>query len=342
MIKRRKIAILGGSFDPIHAGHLQIAKSALHIGMDEVWLMVTKDTPLKERTLTPAIHRIEMIERTIAPYRHIHCCDMELRREGKSYTIDTVRELQQRYPDDTFYWLIGSDQAMQLDAWKDVEELTRRVQMIVFTRKGPQVKSSYPLVFQPMELVDVSSSEIRNGEKWHYLHPSLRRYIAQNGLYLDSFIRHHLSAKRYEHCVRVASLSVELAQAHGYDEKKAWQIGMLHDLCKEIGKERLFQWMRLFFPEQCDEPPAIWHGYVGSILAKRWYGVEDPVILHAIYHHVKGESEDPYAMIIFCGDKLERGRGYDTSEQIALCKQDLHRGFLRVKQEQQAYLKKEK
>lgn len=342
MRTKKKIAILGGSFDPIHAGHLQIARCALHLGMDEVWLMVTNDTPLKERVLTPAKHRVEMIRRAIAPYRHIHCCEMELRREGKSYTIDTVRELQRCYPEVSFYWLIGSDQALQLDAWKDIDELTKRIQMIVFSRKGPQVESPYPLLFQPMELIDVSSSEIRSGEKWNYLHPAVRSYIAEQGLYLDRFIAHRLSKKRYEHCVRVAELAVELAQANGYDEMIAWKIGMLHDLCKEIGKEKLYRWMHLFFPDLCSEPAAIWHGYVGSILAKRWYGVRDKRILHAIYHHVKGESEDPYAMIIFCADKLERGRGYDTSEQIALCKQDLRKGFLRVKEEQQEYLKKEK
>ena len=94
MNKKKTIAVLGGSFDPIHAGHLQIARSALHMGMDEVWLMVTKDTPLKDRTLSSAADRTAMIERAIAPYRHIHCCRLELEREGKSYTIDTVRELK--------------------------------------------------------------------------------------------------------------------------------------------------------------------------------------------------------------------------------------------------------
>ena len=142
--------------------------------------------------------------------------------------------------------------------------------------------------------------------------------------------------------MRVAQLATELAQAHGLDETIAWTMGLLHDIAKEMPKKQLERWMTRFFPSLCEEPAAIWHGYVGSLLAKRLYGIEEKSVLRAIFHHVKGDCEDPYAMILFCADKLERGRGYDSSEQIALCSQDLHAGFLRVKNEQQAYLKKEK
>ncbi len=339
---KRKIAVLGGSFDPIHAGHLQIAKSALHMGMDEVWLMVTNDTPLKDRRLTSSKHRVAMIHRAIAPYRRIHCCELELARTGKSYTIDTVRELKHRYPQTDFYWLIGSDQAAQLDAWKDVEKLTQEVPFIVFSRKGEQGESPYPLRYRQMALVDVSSSEIRAGHKWRYLHPQVRRYIAQNALYLESVVQGRLTAKRFAHCQRVARLAMEIANAQGLDTMLAYQIAMLHDICKELDMTQMERWMRYCFPSLCDEPKAVWHGYVGSLLAKRQYGVDDQRVLRAIYHHVKGESTDPYAMLIFCADKLEEGRGYDSSEQIALCKQNLREGFRRVKQEQQAYLQKEK
>ncbi len=344
MNKKKTIAVLGGSFDPIHAGHLQIARSALHMGMDEVWLMVTKDTPLKDRTLSSAADRTAMIERAIAPYRHIHCCRLELEREGKSYTIDTVRELKRRYPSFSFFWLIGSDHAAQLSAWKEVDALLEEVPFIVFSRAGADViqHASYPLRYQPMELVDVSSSEIRSGQKWHSSAPECtplyRPTSSVSGeLCRRSSFRKALCAQR-----RVAQLATELAQAHGLDETIAWTMGLLHDIAKEMPKDQLERWMTRFFPSLCEEPAAIWHGYVGSLLAKRLYGIEEKSVLRAIFHHVKGDCEDPYAMILFCADKLERGRGYDSSEQIALCSQDLHAGFLRVKNEQQAYLKKEK
>ncbi|MEI3116677.1 MAG: nicotinate (nicotinamide) nucleotide adenylyltransferase [Merdibacter sp.] len=178
-MNKKKIAVLGGSFDPIHKGHLQIAKQAVAMGMDEVWFMPTYDTPLKDRNLTHSTHRLEMIKRAIAPYRRFHCCCIEIEREGKSYTIDTVRTLKREYPDADFYWLIGSDQANQMDAWKEPKELTSLVQFIVFSRRGAQQESPYPLLYQPMELVDVSSSEIRAGKKMEL--PGSRRSTLYSG-----------------------------------------------------------------------------------------------------------------------------------------------------------------
>lgn len=337
-----KVAILGGSFDPVHSGHLQIAKEARKRGMDEVWFMPTYDTPLKDRALSDPKERLAMLRRAIAPYRHFRCSTLELERPGKSYTIDTVRELRRRYPGVSFSWLIGSDQAAQLDAWKDMDELARLAEIIVFTRGAGKVESVYPITYQPMTLVDVSSTEIRSGYKWPYLPKSVRRYIASHQLYLDSFVQARLSKPRYEHSVRVAQLAEELAKANGLEEMLAWQIGMLHDICKEMPKDTMRLWMRQLFPKQLQEAPAVWHGYLGSVFAKRWYGIEDKRVLHAIYHHVKGESPSPYAKLIFCADKLEPGRGYDSSAQIALCKRSIQQGFARVKQEQQAYLEKEK
>ena len=86
-----KIAVLGGSFDPVHAGHMQIAKEALKMGMDEVWLMPTHDTPLKSRCAERGCAPVAMLKRAAAPYRRIRVCTMELERPGVSYTVDTAR-----------------------------------------------------------------------------------------------------------------------------------------------------------------------------------------------------------------------------------------------------------
>ena len=306
-----KIAVLGGSFDPVHAGHLQIAKEALKMGMDEVWLMPTHDTPLKSRALSEDAHRVAMLKRAAAPYRRIRVCTMELERPGVSYTVDTARALIARYPDDTFFWLIGSDQALQLPRWEAIDELLQLVQIVVFSREDTSVpRSPYPLIYRPMQLVLISSTQLREGSGWRYLHPAVKGYISAHRLYLESFVKGHMSSRRYAHSVRVAQLSAQLAHAHHLDEGAAWE--------------------------------AIWHGYLGSVFASRLYGCQDKRVRCAIYHHVKGDCTQPYAMITYCADKLEPGRGYDSSEQIALCMRSLRRGFMRVKAEQSEYLKKEK
>ena len=248
-----------------------------------------------------------------------------------------------RYPDDTFFWLIGSDQALQLPRWKDIDELLQLVQIVVFSREDTSVpRSPYPLIYRPMRLVPISSTQIREGSGWRYLHPAVKGYISAHRLYLESFVKGHMSSRRYAHSVRVAQLSAQLAHAHHLDEGAAWEAGMLHDLCKEMPKAQMEIWMRQLFPQHLDEPAAIWHGYLGSVFASRLYGCQDKRVRCAIYHHVKGDCTQPYAMITYCADKLEPGRGYDSSEQIALCMRSLRRGFMRVKAEQSEYLKKEK
>lgn len=92
-------------------------------------------------------------------------------------------------------------------------------------------------------------------------------------------------------------------------------------------------------PENKKYPVAVWHGFVGSEIIKRVFYIYDDQISHAIYHHVLGTSHDPYAMIIFCADKLDPLRGYPVKDSIACVKQDLVKGFEMVQEENRKYLK---
>lgn len=120
----RHVALLGGSFDPIHRGHLTMARTALEqLGADEVWFIPTYETPLKDRVLTSDSHRLAMIELAIQDEPRFRCDPIEVERAEKSYTIDTLRELTARYPDTRFTVLIGADQVAQFDRWRDHEQL---------------------------------------------------------------------------------------------------------------------------------------------------------------------------------------------------------------------------
>ncbi len=131
-----RIAILGGAFDPIHKGHLQIAKVALKkLSIDEVWFMPSAETPLKPSQIACFQDRCAMIQAAIRPYRHMKLCTLEQELGGISYTIETVKYLQKQYPMHTFCWLIGDDQALQFDKWKASEELKKRIPFYVFSRE---------------------------------------------------------------------------------------------------------------------------------------------------------------------------------------------------------------
>lgn len=338
-----RIAVLGGSFDPIHNGHLQMAKYALrHLPIDEVWFMPTKATPLKERTLTSFNDRYHMIKLAIRPYRHMKVCDIEQILGETSYTIDTVVELYKRYPQYQFNWLIGGDQASQLQEWKDINRLMELVPFYVFMRDQEHVVCNYEVHVVKMPLINISSSQIREGMRLHQMPDTVRNYIGEKHLYLKTIVKASMKEQRYQHCLSVAKLSSELAEVHHVDKEKAYVAGLLHDICKEWPYERSVIWMRNLDCDLMQEHKNIWHGYIASRYIRRYLHIFDEEIGYAIRCHVKGSHATKLAMILYIADKLDPLRGYDSQDTIAYCKKDLSAGYQEVMLQQQEYLKKEK
>lgn len=340
----KKVALIGGSFDPIHMGHINMARAALEeLGADEVWFIPSQSTPLKDRDLTSAKDRLEMVKLACKLDERFKINPVDLKRSGKSYTIDTLKILTQEHPDVEFTWLIGADQYDQFDKWKDADKLVELADFVVCDRNGkPGSNSKFQLKSVPMRPTPVSSSEIRQGYKLNYLPDEVLQYILDHELYLLWWVKNHVSPRRFAHSVSVARLARDLAKAHGLDAHKAYLAGLFHDICKDMPKEELEKWVGALWPEALKEHHAIWHGYVGSAVVDRIYGIHDPIIKNAIFNHVKGSSYDPYAMIIFIADKLDPTRGYDSSGMIKACMHDLYNGFMLVKRENREFLEKEK
>ena len=205
-----RIAIVGGSFDPIHDGHIQMANQALQsLGVDEVWFMPTASTPLKDHELTLNQERLAMIDLVVKQNPKFKVCTVELERLGKSYTYDTLKELIETYPEHEFYWIIGNDQLVQFDKWYHADELVKMAHFVCFDRDGELAETKYDIMCMAMPAVPVSSSEIRVGNKLNYLPEKVLRYIYRNRLYVKEFVAARLTEKRYEH-----SLSVEIGRAH--------------------------------------------------------------------------------------------------------------------------------
>lgn len=336
-----RIAVLGGSFDPIHRGHVQIAAMALKkMKIDEVWFMPAKDAPLKQHQSAPFYDRCHMVKLAIQPYRHMKLCTLEGERDEISYTIDTVKELKRRYPMHEFCWLIGDDQAKQFSSWKYSEQLLKEIEFYVFSREeNYQLADVFHRVHMP--LIAVSSSEIRQGKKLYQVVDAVRSYMGYKGLYFEEIISHQMSEKRFQHSLSVACLCKELAHAHQLNEQKAYLAGLIHDACKQMPIDRQRIWMKYHLPQYLDEAPAIWHGYLGAYFASHTLRVKDRDIISSIFHHVKGRNRNDYERILFIADKLDPSRGYDSSREIMVSKRSLKEGYALVKQQQQEYLKKE-
>lgn len=167
----KKFGFFGGTFDPIHFGHLNLAVNMLEkMGLDEVLFCPANFSPTKRDNLPSANKhaRKEMVELAIKGIPHFSLIDLELKREGPSYTIDTIRELQSAHPNTEFYLIIGEDMLPSLPRWKEVEALLRLAPPLIGTRTCdilPELPQSIHAVVKRGEIdmnsMDISSTELR-------------------------------------------------------------------------------------------------------------------------------------------------------------------------------------
>lgn len=332
----KKVILFGGSFDPIHNGHLAVAKNALEdLAADELWFVLAALSPFKTDS-SSFEDRHKMLDLMIADAENLKVCTVENELEKPSYSIDTVKELKKRYPNNHYYWLIGSDQIDDLAKWKDFEILDQEVEFVVYPRPNYESQHKYKTISGTE--YEVSSTEIRQGRSFA-TDKNILKYIMENNLYLESILRNNLSDYRYDHTLRVNDLALEIAKAHNLDEKKVHLIAMMHDYSKEMGDGTLKEIVKKYDENLLSSPKAFYHAYAAAYILKTIYYLDDEDVLDAIKHHVDGKSDKPYAMLLYIADKCEPGRKYDSSELINLAKKDLKEGYLKVKETQEKYLK---
>ncbi|MET3682480.1 nicotinate-nucleotide adenylyltransferase [Alkalibacillus flavidus] len=157
----RQIALFGGTFDPPHVGHLTVCHAVLdQLEVDEVWLMPTYQPPHKEPARASFDHRVAMLHTLVRNEEQIRVTTIESERQGLSYTVDTIKDLQHRYPNDTFYFVIGGDMVDYLPKWYGIEELRSLIQFVGVSRPGSLFRDQTVQQIK-MEDVDVSSTSIR-------------------------------------------------------------------------------------------------------------------------------------------------------------------------------------
>jgi nicotinate-nucleotide adenylyltransferase len=190
----RRIGLFGGSFNPVHRGHLLVAQAALEeLDLDRVVFVPAAQSPFKSPAdLAPPDRRMQLLRLALAACPRFTIDDQELRRGGISYTIDTVQNYRSRFPDSQLYYLIGSDHIPLLPKWRDASELARQVQFIVIPRPGESI-NPLPAPFNGHALhgfpFGLSSSQVRErvraGKPIHFLVPTaVAEAIANNRLYL--------------------------------------------------------------------------------------------------------------------------------------------------------------
>ncbi len=195
MARTRKIGILGGTFDPIHIGHLVLAEQVKEkLKLNQVIFIPCFSPPHKRgRKLSPAKDRFQMTRLALEDNPSFSVSDIELKRRGLSYTIDTLRQLKNLYPDSDIYFLTGSDVLNEIYTWKDPEKIYKLVKVVIAKRPGfDEFDSENHFAKRSLIVritgVDVSSSQIREkvkkGQSIKYLVPfKVEEYIKKRKLY---------------------------------------------------------------------------------------------------------------------------------------------------------------
>lgn len=190
----RKIGILGGTFDPPHLAHLIIAQEVLeNLRLDQIWFIPCYMPPHKKNdSVSGPVHRIRMLKLALAGHDRFRICEIEIKRKGISFTVDTLRELSLLKPEKRLYLILGSDNLKLLPSWKEPEEIFRLAQVVVVRRsefgysKGDRWISKAVCVEVPR--LEISSSQIRQKVKSgrsisSWVPEKVWRYIERHKLY---------------------------------------------------------------------------------------------------------------------------------------------------------------
>lgn len=332
----KKIGILGGTFDPIHNQHIKIAQTAYKkLKLDEVWILPTKKNPLKNNVSASTKQRIDMIKLTIKATPWLKLNQYELKSKNKiNYSIDTVKHLKKTYPNNSFYFIIGSDNLYTLSKWKEIDQLVKLVKIIVVNRphyrKSIKLMAKYNcenLIVRPSN--EISSSKIRDGEIVNLLNPKVTDYINNNLIYANERLKFHLDDTRYQHSINVGQTAKALAIKHCVNENQALIAGTFHDIAKQWSKENLINYLTKYYPEGLKAPANLYHAYVGALYLKNHWKYHDQNITTAIFKHTSGAIKmSKLDLIVLLADKISPERDYPGVKELRkLAFEDLNLAF---------------
>jgi nicotinate-nucleotide adenylyltransferase len=338
-----RLAILGGSFNPIHMGHLFLADAVLSsLGYDRVVLVPAYRSPFKlaaRNMESTAGDRLEMTAASIAGESRFAIDDCEIRREGVSYTVDTVKDIIRRYrPDGKPGLIIGDDLAADFPAWRDSSAILEMADIIIARRvHSAEIHCPYPNTQIANEVMEISSAMVREriaaGGAWRFLVPRAAGLIIEDRkLYglpaaipsaagevpktliirIEDAVRESLPQDRFLHSRNTALLAVDLCRRFNLDPALGYLAGIAHDMGKTLDSETLLKLAETDgrgIEKLEKDKPSLLHGRAAAALLKERFGVHNREVLEAVALHTGGGPDmGLLARVIYIADKLEVSR----------------------------------
>ena len=365
-----KIGVYGGTSNPPHLGHVTAARAVFELLKLDLLLLVPDGQP-PHKMLPPGSpspeQRLEMTRlagEQLGLGERVRTLDLELKREGRSYTAETLRQLHQQYPEDELWLLMGTDMFLTLQAWREPGEILSLAGIAAFGRTEEDTEElfsvqrdylyrTYPqariFTLTIPGVVDVSSTELRTmlarGEGGNLLPPAVYGYILREGLYdTRADLKHlplrtlrpvalsYLKHKRIPHVLGTEQEAIRLAERYGADVEKARVAALLHDCAKRLDMEEQLALCRQY-GIQLDaleqQALKLLHAKTGAAIARDVFGVDDE-IYRAIWWHTTGHAGMTLLeKIMYLADYIEPSRDFPGVDKLrAVCYKDLDEGLL--------------
>jgi len=344
-----RLAILGGSFNPVHLGHLFLADAVLsELRYDRVVMVPAYNSPFKPAAVgmeDSAQQRLEMIAASITADPRLSVDACEIRREGVSYTVDTVADIISRYnPDGKPGLIIGDDIAGEFPKWYKSDEILSMADIIIARRvHSGSLEVPYPNTQITNDIMEISSGAVRekiaSNSAWRYLVPdAVRTIIEDRKLYsyrgltaedvrqttvksliqrIENEARSNLNLTRYIHSRHTALLAWDLCRRFRKDYPSlvpdaGYLVGIAHDLCKQLCDEKQIRLAKIYGGEISrieKEKPSLLHGRACAVVLKDRFKINDIETLEAIAVHTEGHKDmGPLAKVLYIADKMEVSR----------------------------------
>ena len=371
-----RIGIYGGTYSPPHIGHLRAAEYAIEAcKLDRLLLIPTGVSPHKQMSAgATSEDRLQMLRLSAAGIDKAEVSDIELKREGRSYTVDTLGTIRAENPGAELVLLMGTDMFTSFMTWREPEKIMELATLAVFCRgeKGEATKiEAQKIALEALgarvELVEnpvtaISSTDLRRmlvfGCADPFLMPGVGDYIREKGLYGTGKDRKNLSMEELEaeviallnpgrvaHVLGCRDCAVELAKLYGENEVDAARAGLLHDITKAIDgplQLTLCAEYGIVLDTFSRSFPKTLHALTGSLVAGRIFG-ENENVVSAICHHTTGRANMTLLeKIIYIADYVEHNRDFPGVEEMrAMAYTDLDRAVLMGLQSAVAHVKRQ-
>ena len=355
-----RLGILGGTFDPIHQGHIAMAERALALGAVDRVVFVPMARPAHRELEASPEERMALCRLALAGRERMALSEAGM-NPGARFTADVLPLIKKEYPDAAPALLMGADKLKALPDWHAAQKIFSQCEIYCFPRDGKTEEKALEkarlaganVTMLAGDIPPFSSSVIRAQTRAYEDAPGLDKAVlcamACSGLYQKDLLpklRLMMNPRRFQHTLGVRQEAVRLAALHGLPIQKASLAGLLHDCAKGMSQkdmEKIARKQHLTDDPQMLSSGAMLHGPVGACLAKKQFGVTDEDILNAIRSHTIGRpGMTGLELCIFVADATEPNReDYDGLEEIrALAEVSLEAAALRSMQWTQVFLEK--